>query len=292
MVKGGELKLLTNTDESECRYKNNGICADKKIINNISKYFINITDKFDEHSDNKKLDILKKKLNCQTESCILVKSANDGIIERDVVDKELRKKFKIKGPRETNDLLSNYNIDQTMLILTSNNKGFYPCEFAMIDFYDYKCGLSEIKLDSLVNGKKKLTNYVDNTIINGPFDTFACVLNTDTSNGKGKHWICLFVDMRGKTWTIEFFNSSGNAPHINIVRWMESQRSLLMPINKNTIITKSSNITHQKDNFSCGTYVLYYIKARLDMVPYTYFLNNKIIDDYPVRFRKHIFREY
>ena len=290
MTKGETIKLLTKTKDTECRNNKDYVCSDEKIIDTIYKNIV------DTNTNDKiicKLSKVKKKLACVTESCVLKKAKDMNILSSKIVDNTLTKKFKIKGPRNTINLLSNFNIDDTLKIWNKEFPGFYPCEFSMIDFNKTRNNeLFRISLVNLLNGKQVLRNNVDNEIVKGPFNTFGCVLNTDISSGKGKHWICLFVDMRGKQWTIEFFNSSGNAPVDCIIEWREFHRKELMKINKNTICPTPSNIKHQVDNHSCGSYVLYYIRCRLENIPYTYFLDNKINDIETLEFRKHLFREY
>jgi len=281
--------LITKTSKSECvnHIKSNEVCSSPALINDIKRYIV----KIDNNDPIEIIEKAKKLLNCDSESCILTKPELTKYIKSNTIQFELDTRFKASGPRDSVKLLNNINIDETLLIWGREFKHFYPCPFAMIDFDTNGNKLGYINLANLVTGKE---SYVDPIygIQYGPFDIFACVLNTDISTGKGKHWICIVADMRELNWTIEFFNSSGNLPVAIITEWMETQRKYLLPYNANVETVVASNITHQTDNHSCGSYVLYYIRARLDKIPYTYFATNRIKDEDAVEFRTHLFRKH
>lgn len=279
--------LLTKTTTSECaNHLNSEYCCSDRMINNIKQYII----KIDSTDDPKTIiNIAKKKLKCDSESCILNHNETKKYIPENLLEYELNTRFKAQGPRNSTNLLNNINIDETLLIWAREYKHFYPCPFAMIDFNTNGNKFGYINLADLINGKE---HYIDPVygVSYGPFTTFGCVLNTDVYTGKGKHWICVFADMRSNHWTIEFFNSSGNPPVSDIMEWMERQRRNLLPYNKNVDTVVATNITHQTDNHSCGAYALYYIRARLDNVPYSHFANNRIPDEDALKFREHLFR--
>lgn len=119
---------------------------------------------------------------------------------------QARRQLKTAGPRHGNQLLSNFNIDEVLARWALEFGGFFNCPFAMFDFDrvpGYRFG--EVDLAKVRAGRE--TQEVFNPAPRGaadgfvktrrPCDTFACVLNTDVSDGKGKHWVCVFVDMRG-----------------------------------------------------------------------------------------------
>ena len=51
-----------------------------------------------------------------------------------------------------------------------------------------------------------------------------------------------------------------------------------------------SSLEHQESNTECGLYTLFYIRARLENVPYSRFLEQEIPDENMIEFRKHCFR--
>lgn len=288
--------LITNTDESEC-IRVNTCCSSKPIINLMSK-FINTTEGNTKiiENNNEVIEKIEKVLKCDSESCVLVNPEFNKFVEKEtgnnnIIKYELHKNFKTKGPRDNTNLLSNYNIDDTLIRWAREFKDFYPCPFSMIDFKTVVNDFYTINLDDVVSGKVSYRDPIDG-IQHGPFKTYGCVLNTDVSTGRGKHWVCIFVDCRSKVWTIEYFNSSGNPPHYDVTEWMEKQRSNLLKIHNNVETITVTNIVHQKSNTECGMYVLYYIRSRLDGIPYCYFLTKRIEDADVTKFRKHVFRKH
>ena len=121
------------------------------------------------------------------------------------------------------------------------------------------------------------------------FKTMACVINSDTYSGRGKHWMALFGDMRGSTWTVEFFNSSGNPPQKEFYNWLVKAHGQLSNINKSVEIVKATSLCHQQSKTECGVYSLYYIWARLNGIPHTFFKFNEIPDIIMFEFRQHLF---
>lgn len=284
-------ELITNTTTSEC-VGDKSICSSKRMINLMSTF------------SNKKgpdINIVKEvanKLHCDSESCILINPEFTKYVEKEtgstnIIKYELNKNFKTRGPRNSTNLLSNYNIDETLLRWSREFKDFFPCPFSMIDFKITNNAFNKINVSDVIIGKVTLNDPIDGPH-HGPFSTYACVLNTDTSLGQGKHWVCVFVDCRNKRgiWTLEYFNSSGNPPNSDVNEWLEMQRNNLLKIYNNVETIAVTNIVHQQSNTECGMYVLYYIRSRLDNVSYKHFLNHKIKDQDVTTFRKHVFRKY
>jgi hypothetical protein len=142
-------------------------------------------------------------------------------------------------------------------------------------------------------------------LITGKFNCLGCVLNTDISSGRGKHWVAVFIDCRDDNeWTIEYFNSAGNPPPTTMINWMEKTRKQLTdyankltdssssnkPINVETVCV--TDIEHQQSETECGMYSLFYIRARLDGKSYKWFTQTVIPDADMIEFRKHLFRKH
>jgi len=282
--------VLTNTNESEC-INGSKICSSRGIINLMSKY-VNVS------STTNNIDIVKQiedKLNCDSESCVLNNPDFNSFVKKEIghsnlIQNELNTNFKTSGPRNTVDLLSNFNIDETLLRWAREFKTFYPCPFTMIDFKIIRNQFATTNLANIMSGKVPYTDPIKGQQYNS-FKTYACVLNTDVSNGRGKHWVCIFVDCRSQIWTIEYFNSSGNPPCRDVNEWMEIQRSYLLKIHNKVETITVTNLVHQRSNTECGMYVLYYIRSRLDNIPYQLFLTKRIEDTVVTKFRKHVFRK-
>ncbi len=96
--------------------------------------------------------------------------------------------------------------------------------------------------------------------------------------------------------SVEFFNSSGNAPAPEWVNWLEKTRVIMENIadnqhikNYKVSVIKVTSIRHQKSKSECGLYSLFYIWARLNDVPVEYFTTNPIADQLMFEFRQHLF---
>ena len=86
------------------------------------------------------------------------------------------------------------------------------------------------------------------------------IMNTDVSTGKGMHWVCWYKDDDLKI----FFNSSGNPPLDEMVKYLKS------PIQCNTVCVQPDHTE------VCGHLCLYMLK-RLSMgESYQELLNNLI----------------
>jgi hypothetical protein len=286
--------FYTKTNDTECACNIScptGICSDENIKKSIMKYVKDKTNKL-EKSAEEALNKAKKILNCDSESCVLLHPDFKDYADEDIIQTNLLTRFKTPGPRNSTKLLSNFNIDETLAKWNLEYPDFYHCPFTMIDFNDYpKYKFGRINLGHLITGKEIYKDLTGN-INKGPFNTYACVLNTDVSTGRGKHWVCIFADFRNKNnWTIEYFNSSGNKPCRPVIHWMEKQK---LNVQNETGIKPETisvtNLVHQDSQTECGVYSLYYIRCRLDGISHLFFFDNLISDDKMIEFRKHIFR--
>lgn len=293
----------------------------------------------------------KEKLGCSTELCIL--EALEPQLGRAIVSAEIKTNFKIPGPTD-NKLLSNINIDAIMNRFAELFPGFYPYNFNMRNYasYSFRQGYVENSPDSLA------TIQFRDLYANG-HNCCGCVINADTYQGPGTHWMALFADARGGKWSVEFFNSSGQVPAPEWVNWMTktksqmedlidrrkdggvSTRSALPTVAAPTVsaptvsaptvsaisgvsasrgkigseettaavkklccdsksfgknistgvdIVCCSEIRHQQSKTECGLYSLFYIFARLNGVPYEYFMKNPVPDQLMFEFRQLLFK--
>ena len=256
-------------NQSECRDDIDGVCMRKPAIKII-------TDELKVSS----LNEAKKKTQCTSESCVITRvMPKTGNREYVILDLELKARFKPPGPRR-NQWLSNYNIDDSLELWTHIYPRFYNCEFAMRDFNKYDSELSSINLKKLMSGQnKRKTNC----------DTMGVVCNTDAMSGGGKHWTVLFVDMRQTPITIEFFNSSGSPPCHSYSEWQHKMQAELLPTPSEIVIP--NKIQHQLGRTECGVYSLYYIRARLEGKPWTWFDKERVTDAEMTEFRSYLFRQ-
>lgn len=242
------------------------------------------------------MDAAKRKLSCDTERCVLGKLSAE--LGEDLVRSEIRFRLKAAGPTDTK-LLSNVHIDTVLRQWAEVFPGFYPYNFNMKNYasYSYRNGeiihspdtLATISFGELYRGEGAT---------GGLYKCAACVINSDTYQGPGKHWMALFVDARGPRLTVEFFNSSGNAPAPEWVNWLQKTRIDLEAIAdaaKGSLrppeIIRASTLRHQRSKSECGPYSLFYIWARLHGVPPEYFMEHLISDALMFEFRQHLFAD-
>jgi hypothetical protein len=309
------------THKRECAdFVNGNICSDNNIVNAVVLAFGENNKGFNDKNISSIvkdeigrdlsiieniMDKAKNKLNCDSESCVVSHPEfkkfvfHTHIVSKKDLENNLKQRFKIKGPKNNTNWLSNYDIDKTLQDWACKFEDFFPCPFAMIDFDKTNEPLNAYNLIDIYLGKYSKATTLGNIRI--PCRTFGCAINTDVSIGTGKHWMSIFVDMRGPEWTIEFFNSAGNSPQKSIVRWMARTKEYLdifINNNRNNLTTSSpvkiatiSSLEHQESNTECGLYTLFYIRCRLENVPYSRFLEGEEIpDESMMEFRKHCFR--
>jgi hypothetical protein len=282
----GPIKNLIDPQEIPCNEcslfvdNNSGVCASDGVIEKIASFIEDKTDKKINDAE-QVVEEAKKILQCDTEECILkskefIKTLESGEIQ--IIQKDLDERYKVNGPAETTQLLNNFHIDKTLESWAGSIEHFLPIEFQYIDFTKYNTELETLD--------------IENVYKNG-IRCVGCVLNTDSTGGRGKHWICVFIDMRNdQDWTIEFFNSSGNPPAISVIEWMMKIEMRMKKYKPNIHIKQVivSRIVHQKSRTECGPYCLYFIFNRLNGVPYQEFSNSPIPDEKVTEFRKHLFK--
>lgn len=244
-------------------------------------------------TDKNIIDSAKDKLNCTNEKCVLEKLTNE--LGHDMVKKEINLHLKVKGPTDTK-LLNNIHIDNTLKQWGIRFLDFYPFNFNMKNYasYSWRNGYVVKEPDSLAS---ILFSDLYNGVVDGrQYRCCACVINSDTYQGEGKHWMALFADARSNTrFTVEFFNSSGNPPVPEWVNWLVKTKSdmelltMRQKIDTKVEILNVTKMRHQKSKSECGLYSLFYIWARLHKIPPEYFMKNLIPDQLMFEFRYHLF---
>ncbi len=242
------------------------------------------------------IDEAKAQLNCNSERCVVTKLARQ--IGPGLAKQQLDTYFKILGPTDS-QLLNNIHIDNVMKQWGLRYSNFFPFNFNMRNYASYSYDNGHI-----VNKPDTLATIAWSDLYDGSYDgrkynCCGCIINTDVYQGEGKHWMALFADARGHNWTVEFFNSSGNAPAPEWVNWLEKTKGMMENImagrgsvRKSTgqvSILKVTSIRHQRSKSECGMYSLFYIWARLHDVPAEYFTTNPVPDQLMFEFRQHLF---
>jgi hypothetical protein len=177
--------------------------------------------------------------------------------------------LKHPGPADTNSPLTNKDIDMTLARWRRAFPRFCPVGFALMNFNDYASSLRDFD-----PAKARAAGA----------DTIGCVLNTDKYGGSGKHWVCVFVDMRApaagaRPWTVEYYNSTANKPPKSAAQWLTTTRNRLeaaraaeagqpapapggrSPGGVAEVLSRTA--PEQRENTECGLFALHYIFARL-----------------------------
>lgn len=232
------------------------------------------------------VEIAKKKLNCDTERCVIAAVTRSGALSPHVVA-TIRRRLKSAGPTDAT-LLNNINIDTVLQQWAATHRDFFAFNFNMRDYasHSFKDGEVLNTPDTLAT-----IDFADLYLGSSRYRCAACIVNSDVYEGAGKHWMALFADARGSEWTVEFFNSSGNAPAHEWINWMEKTKNRMLalrPGGKVSVI-RATNIRQQHSKSECGVYSLFYVWARLNGVPASYFGAHRIADKFMFEFRQHIF---
>lgn len=246
-------------------------------------------------------------LGCDSESCAVGHpdfqkfATKQAGLAPAVLKANIEKNFKAPGPRNSTELLSNFHIDETLQRWAETYPDFYNYSFNMIDFEETGDTLARYPPVKILEGKAPQRVGAPPHTVKRRCRRFACVLNTDSSQGRGKHWLALFSlcdTPPDKDWWIAFFNSAGNPPHSSITRWMETAAEDLRVYRKNVLREPGgvktialSNRRHQSSQTECGLYALYFIRRCLDGGKPSDFESGRITDKEMTEFRKHIFRK-
>jgi len=124
------------------------------------------------------------------------------------------------------------------------------------------------------------------------------VLNTDPSNMPGKHWICMFIDMRPQDparWSINYFDSFGKSrPPKEIVaiikKYKEQHPDFIVNMNCSGEVC-SNSVKQQNGNSECGVFCINFIVKRLTGQTWEEILGSSDMDDATINLsRKRFFR--
>lgn len=226
-------------------------------------------------------------------------------IGSNLVLKELNDNFKPVGPGVINkkldyskDWFSGSNINEITGQWNNefSNKVIGGCHG--MTFFECTCGRHNLEREKRVfkgfdfhmrdfENERDALSYFDINEALKTYNCFGCVINTDYSSGPGIHWVSIFIDCTKELCSFEYFDSGGGTILPEILKFFKKLKSQLK---KNSIIIHVSNRIQQRDNHSCGPYSLYYLRSRLEGVPWMYFRDFEIKDDKMHDFRKQLFR--
>jgi hypothetical protein len=254
------------------------------IIFSTSEKFM-ISEEYSEcnHCLGEKEKALKKKYKAETLKSLLHKDIPQ--TDKAVIIESI----KPDGPGDTSDWLSGRNINECNEYIYNHyddnklrikNK---PC----CDGITYFDCISEFKFERERRHPQLFQFKMRDTIFENVFNPskYNCsgfVINIDYNSGSGIHWIAIFINHVTKPYTLECFDSAGDALLPEVSQYFSLFGSEYQPI-------LVCSFAQQNDDHSCGPYSLYYIYSRLQGVPWQHFRKYKIGDKQMHKFRKHLF---
>jgi hypothetical protein len=236
---------------------------------------------------------------CDTQECVLASVVKKYKINTCPSSATL----KPSGPRDSTTWLSNDNTDKVLMGVEDEFEEFFWFQTTMMDFES-----DNLKQFLKISESKDL-KYADSIITkelekNGK-TCFGCIINTDKTsnckNGKcGLHWVCIFIDCRklqDSPWTIEYFDSVGDPPDDEVCQWQEGLKKKLEDyrLSKNEtggIVCEVNDVQHQLKNNECGVYCSYFIRSRVEGIPFSRFKNRKLPDHVMIKYRTHLFGKH
>lgn len=284
----------------------NAVCSSTEVVQKIAGK-LNIDASLNEKEI---IDKAKTATKCETEKCVSRKLAIPQGIEV----------FKIDGPTD-GTWLNNFNIEGVLKQFQVRYPNFYAYNFNMRNYSDYSFVDGDI-----INKPDSLAYITYEYLRENNFNCTACVINSDTYQGKGEHWMALFIDARSDQPTVEFFNSSGRPPALEWCNWLRKMQNEIDAFNSSNTnssnkhpdqtnqypnqtnqypnqannqhqkaqqakIIKVCDVKHQKSTSECGLYSLFYICARLNGISYEKFKYKPIHDKFMFEFRSHLFED-
>jgi hypothetical protein len=296
--------MITNIDDTKCapskKYKD-GSCFTteslKKIVKNYNKqYKQDINPNLPKKELVKKItDILKNK--CDDQACWLRQEIVTNIEDDDILNNTLRP----EGPKGKYQWLSTLDIDKVMAQYQSVHRDFIFLGAVPYDFEDI--GVLELKTPDLFH------NMIKNNKMR-----FGIVINLDSHNMSGSHWVGLYADFNKKQ--VYFFDSVGKKPRkkikkfINgIVKYMYNNKYPNKKLNINNVIKSLNNnklddeyiaklktfdikynkIQHQFKDTECGVYSINFIIRLLEGETFENITKNITKDDKMNNNRKEYF---
>jgi hypothetical protein len=139
-------------------------------------------------------------------------------------------------------------------------------------------GQSPIDFDKIVDGKcvwPTLCNIdIAKEYKNGK-DKFGIILNLDTHDGEGSHWVAMFIDLKNKY--VFYFESTGSTMPSEVKTLIEKVKKQALTIGIELKDMDNMKVRHQYGKSECGMYCLYFIITLLEETNKPEkFLNKKI----------------
>ncbi len=221
-------------------------------------------------------------LGCKDEKCIYENKRVQGFFSARGEEVDICKLFKPDGPRSSDEWLSNFNIHNVLDMYIET----YP------EFEYYKCVLMDFEKKAAGQYPDMKSTPITDLLSKGK-TVIGSVPNVAKGSSGGTHWVSLLVDARNKKHvTIEYFNSTGDPPSAEFQAWMDKTQKAIEaypPLKGARVSQLANRFTFQRANTECGVYALYFIRARLEGIPFENLTQQPIGDKRMMDFRHYIF---
>lgn len=169
--------------------------------------------------------------------------------------------FRPEGPQGKFDWLSSIDINNVMKQYESKYPDFEFLGSVPIDF-------------------ESLTPHRDTPFYNliKPESTrIGLILNLDTHDKSGSHWVSLFADLiKGE---IYFSDSTGTEPVIEVTNFMNKIEKYMISKHVNKIDKRFNKYEHQKGNSECGVYSINFIIRLLKGKTFDHITKKRLTDE-------------
>jgi len=303
--------MVNNIDDTKCapskKYTDGSCFSTKslqKIINNYNKKFKqNINLNLPKKELVKKItEIFKNNNKCNDQACWL---RQEIVVNIDNDDEMRKNTLRPEGPKGKYEWLSTLDINNIMVQYHSIYKDFIFFGALPYDFEDI--GVLEMNTDELFND-----------MINKGKKRFGMVINLDSHNMSGSHWVGLYSDFDKNQ--VYFFDSVGKKPKKKIKKFINSIvtfmynknypakklniNNVLKSLNNNNLQNlgsedisnlkkfdiKYNKIQQQYKDSECGVYSVNFIIRLLEGESFEHISNNITYDDKMNKNRKIYFR--
>lgn len=252
----------------------NGSCFTVDNLYKITQaYNSNFKDKITLKKDKKFLlkELTDKLKNvCDNQQCWLKLKFMKDLNDQDL----LKETFRPKGPDTGTKWLSTSDIDKVMNQYQMKFDNFVFLGAVPLDFETIGMGFEDLPFNKMIkDGRNKL----------------GMVINLDTHDKDGSHWVGLFSDLVKKQ--IYFFDSYGHQPEKEIkkfmdkiAKWMNKAYNLKNDsegelMNIKNIDIKYNSYRHQYKHSECGVYSMNFIIRLLNGEGFAEIAKSKVIDN-------------
>jgi hypothetical protein len=227
-------------------------------------------------------NVMENNFNCKNEACWLnIRKLMNNLSSEDA--QYFREHFRPHMPNEIVDdytkWISNFDIEAVLNQHHRDTPGVYSYGAVPIDFKN--CSVSSDLCR--INLKQHINKNEDKLVI---------VFNTDDSNGPGKHWIGMYVDILGKNLDdqpgIYFLDSFASKPMNEVTELIDKLKKQGEDMNKEFIVTINDK-SLQRNNFSCGFYCMHFLEHMIKGLSFKEYINSGLNDKKMIEYRNHCY---